>query len=186
MSLISNFQLISKLYTDIYITSLKIIYTYNSIYFRTFKEKVGEKVNNVKNNDWNSKSLDILYNSWIKSVDRELDRELKSDYFGSLLYRYVNSLIELRSIYKKIAGKYIVDYFDFIFDLCIYNLMVLLSIPREHNLSPFDVVYSKEKVRLLHYQSNNNSNNVTNSQNNAKSPLLIIYAPINRFYIMDL
>src|ERR671930_41760 len=185
MSLISNFQLISKLYTDIYTTSLKIIYTYNSIYFRTFKEKVDEKVNNEKNNGWNSKSLDVLYNSWLKSVDRELDRELKSDYFGSLLYKYVNSLVELRSMYKKIAGKYFVDYFDFIFDLCIYNLMVLLSIPSEHNLSPFDVVYSKEKAKLLHYQSNNNSNSITNSQN-IKSPLLIIYAPINRFYIMDL
>ena len=185
VNLISNFQVISKLYTDMCISSLKIIYVYNSIYFRTFKEKVDEKVNNEKNNNWNSKSLDVLYNSWLKSVDRELDRELKSDYFGSLLYRYVNSLIELRSAYKKIAGKYIVDYFDFVFDLCIYNLMVLLSIPRERNLSSFDVVYSKEKVRLLHYQSNDNRNYATNSQN-TESPLLIIYAPINRFYIMDL
>jgi hypothetical protein len=37
--------------------------------------------------------------SWSKLVDREIDRELKSDDFESLLADYTNSLVELHGLY---------------------------------------------------------------------------------------
>lgn len=57
------------------------------------------------------------------------------------------------------------------------------SILKEYQLSPHDIIYLKGKTRLLHYHGIKEKEG--EEENNSK-PLLIIYAPINRFHIMDL
>ena len=55
------------------------------------------------------------------------------------------------------------------------------SLLKESKLSPHDVIHLKGKTRLLHYHGIKEKE----GEKNAK-PLLIIYAPINRFHVMDL
>ncbi|MDE1861612.1 MAG: class III poly(R)-hydroxyalkanoic acid synthase subunit PhaC [Thaumarchaeota archaeon] len=56
----------------------------------------------------------------------------------------------------------------------------LVAAPDEINLemSPYDVVYTEGKMRLLHFNSN--------SKRQARTPLLIAYAVINRYHILDI
>ena len=46
-------------------------------------------------------------------------------------------------------------------------------------LTPFDIEYTSGNIRLLHYHKESKNKN-------ASPPLLIIYAQINRFHIMDI
>ena len=198
-------QLIPKL-SEVYLNSLELYNKYNSIYFKTFQENLKSKgiVNTVvgSNNDINSnKKLEEFYNSWLELMDREFDTELKSSNFKVILSNFTNSLIELHSLYKKLG--YPVDYLDWLFHLYAQYLMsIFIDKPKEPKLAPFDIIYRKGPNRLLRYQHTNNNNYRTNEieEINTKSlpttsktanasslqPLLIIYAPINRFQIMDL
>ena len=60
--------------------------------------------------------------------------------------------------------------------------MVFASIEKDFDLTPFDTMSVRGKTRLLHYRSINKD---TQDKKRAH-PLLIIYAPINRFHIMDI
>jgi len=57
--------------------------------------------------------------------------------------------------------------------------MIFASLPKDYDFASFDLVYSKGKTRLLHYHSIDSS-----KQNNI--PILLVYAPINKFHIMDI
>jgi polyhydroxyalkanoate synthase subunit PhaC len=135
---------------------------------------------------WKQGSKDIpppvetFYNEWLRVSDRNLDNELKSSSFTSLLALYVNVLVELRTILKK-AG-YQVYYSDWLFDSFVRNIMVFASIEKDFDLTPFDTMSVRGKTRLLHYK---NINKHTQDQEHAH-PLLMIFAPINRFHIMDI
>jgi polyhydroxyalkanoate synthase len=120
-----------------------------------------------------------LYNRWLRNVDEQLGIELRSDHFASLLSKYVQLLLQQRSFFRK-AG-YPVDYMDRLFDWYVRSQLVFSLVPKESHLAPFDVVYRKGKARLLHYR---HSDEVTPSAR--KQPLMIIYAPINTFQILDL
>lgn len=50
------------------------------------------------------------------------------------------------------------------------------SIQKDIQLTSFDIEYINGNIRLLHYYNKNES----------KIPLLIIYAQINRFHILDI
>jgi polyhydroxyalkanoate synthase len=116
-------------------------------------------------------------------MDKEFDKELKSISFMSSLSKYIDSVIDLHSLYRRIG--FPVDYVDWMFNSYIQNMMSLAtsSILKEYQLSPHDIIYLKGKTRLLHYHSIKEKEK--EEENNSK-PLLIIYAPINRFHIMDL
>jgi len=60
--------------------------------------------------------------------------------------------------------------------------MVFASIEKDFDLTPFDKMSVRGKTRLLHYK---NINKHTQDQEPAH-PLLMIFAPINRFHIMDI
>jgi len=60
--------------------------------------------------------------------------------------------------------------------------MVFASIEKDFDLTPFDKMSVRGKTRLLHYK---NINKHTQDQEPAH-PLLMIFAPINLFYIMDI
>jgi polyhydroxyalkanoate synthase len=158
-------DLVAKM-SEVYMNSIKLTSFYNSIYLKGFQDTI---------EDTEGQRQDSFYNRWLKQMDRELDSELRSDTFTSLLARYVDSLVELRSVFRK-AG-FPVEYLDRMFDSYVHGMMVLSSIPRGYTLTPFDVVHVRGKSRLLHYRRGDET---------GRKPLLIVYAPINRFYIMDL
>ena len=55
------------------------------------------------------------------------------------------------------------------------------SIQKDFQITPFDIEYTNGNIRLLHYHSENKTD-----KNESKVPLLIIYAQINRFHILDI
>jgi polyhydroxyalkanoate synthase subunit PhaC len=112
-------------------------------------------------------------------LDKELDIKLKSSSYTSLLSRYVNLLVELCAILRE-AG-YPVYYIGWLFDSYVRNIMVFASIEKDFDLTPFDIMSVKGKTRLLHYHNTNGA-----IDKEARHPLLLIYAPINRFHIMDI
>jgi polyhydroxyalkanoate synthase subunit PhaC len=169
-----NLEIIPKV-IQAYIAGFQLNSIYNSISFRSFQEAYIKRIGNIT-----TESVETFYNEWLRLSDRNLDDELKSRSFTSLLAEFVNVLVELRTILRK-AG-YPVYYFDWLFDSFVRNIMVFASIEKDFDLTPFDTMSVRGKTRLLHYK---NINKHTQDQEHAH-PLLMIYAPINRFHIMDI
>src|SRR5919198_6243301 len=178
-----------------YLNGLRLSNIYNLIYLRAFEKAVAEEGKDEETTTTVMHSgnkgtpfpdkLESIYDRWLENVDNELEGELKSEHFTSLLSRYVQSLIELRSSFRKVG--YPIDYLDWMFDWYVKNRMVFSLIPKESHLAPFDVVYRKGKVRLLHYRKNDDQETTFSSTiKKQRQPLLIIYAPINTFHILDL
>src|SRR5215208_6455954 len=169
------------------LNGLQLMNNYGSIYLRAFEEIVQEK-GKIFGGNTNDRSITALYETWIKLTDKELQKELKSEQFLSLLSKYADSLVELHSAYR-VAG-YPIDYFDRLLDSLKQTARVPLSISKDFKLAPNDVVYKKGKVRLLHYHQNNHERKGNESpylhQQQPPQPLLIVYAPINQFHILDL
>jgi poly(3-hydroxyalkanoate) synthetase len=103
---------------------------------------------------------------------------LKTDEFLSLLSRYFDCLVELRAVLIELG--YPVHYLEQSF--LQYKQTIVSSLPMGigYDLAPYEIVYKRGKARLLHYlcDSKDRKGNLT--------PLLIVYAPINRFHILDL
>lgn len=179
-----------------YLDGLRLSNIYNLIYLQAFEKAVAEERKDVIGEATNATSagnrgilspnnIESTYNRWLKNVDKELEGELKSEYFISVLSRYTQSLLELRSFFEKMG--YPIAYLDWMFDWYVKSFMVFSLIRKESHLAPFDVVYKKGKSRLLHYRNNGQetSSSATISKKH-QQPILIIYAPINTFHIMDL
>ena len=76
------------------------------------------------------------------------------------------------------------NYHDFI-DLYLKNFYSpSISYSKELNLSNHEIIFQKNNIKLLHYINNNNQQRKGSKNNN--NILLVIYAPINRFHILDL
>ncbi len=177
---------LTSTFLDACLYGLKLANIYNSIYLQAFQKAVTEERDDVIEATMRGggkgtisyNTLESIYNKWLKNVDEELEAELKSEHFTSLLSRYTQLLLEQRSLFRK-AG-YHIDYLDRLFDWYVRNYLVFSLIPKESHLAPYDVVYTKGKARLLHYRSYGQETSAK------KQPLLIIYAPINTFHILDL
>ncbi|HKG89148.1 MAG TPA: hypothetical protein VKA95_12555, partial [Nitrososphaeraceae archaeon] len=179
---LSYFQLIPKS-TEVFNNGIQLFNYYNSIYFRTFQQVLKRKETQKADGSSKLDDIEAFYNAWLNTMDKEFDKELKSISFMSSLSKYIDSVIDLHSLYRRIG--FPVDYVDWMFNSYIQNMMSLAtsSILKEYQLSPHDIIYLKGKTRLLHYHSIKEKEK--EEENNSK-PLLIIYAPINRFHIMDL
>lgn len=172
---------------DAYLNGLRLVNMYNSIYLRAFEKAVEEEREDVieatmgggGKGTLGSNWLESIYNRWLKNADEGLEAELKSEHFTLLLSRYTQLLLEQRSFFRK-AG-YPIDYLDRLFDWYVRSNLVFSLIPKESHLTPFDAVYRKGKTRLLHYRGYGQETSTAKKQ-----PLLIIYAPINTFHILDL
>lgn len=169
-----------------YLHGLRLANMYNSIYLRAFKKAFEEEREEVIEATMGGgkgtipyNTMESIYNKWLKNVDEQLEVELKSEQFTSLLSRYTQSLLELRTFFRN-AG-FPVDYLDRLFDWFVRSHLVFSLIPKESHLAPFDVVYRKGKTRLLHYRGHGSQTSTVKKQ-----PLLIVYAPINTFHILDL
>lgn len=189
-----------------YLHGIAIANIYNLVYFRAFERAVAEQqveyiVESQKMYSKNGREarstiniFETFYSSWLRNVDDELKNELKSDSFAELLSKYIQDLLNLRSEFKK-AG-YPMDYLDRLFELFKQGQSAFFfQTAKESNLAPFDVAYRKDKSRLLHYRYEDKaegSNFGADSDTKKKvrkrqpQPLLIIYAPINTFHILDL
>src|ERR671923_1711104 len=178
----TRFRLIPAIINS-YSNVLKITHVYNLTYLRTFEE-------NLDKQRGAGKKLYSFYDSWMKLLDKEIDKELRSDDFKSLLADYTDSVIRLHALYRKLG--YPVDYFDWTLDLFRqYYMIILFSVSKDYKLSKHEIVYTKGKTRLLHYLDShdddiNKEKNGHGRKQKQKQPLLIVYAPINRFHIMDL
>lgn len=178
---------LTSTFLDACLYGLKLSNIYNSVYLRAFQKAVTEERKGVieaamgggGKGTISYNTVESIYNKWLKNVDEELEAELKSEHFTSLLSRYTRLLLEQRSIFRK-AG-YPVDYLDRLFDWYVRSHLVFSLIPKESHLAPYDVVYRKGKARLLHYRAFGQE-----APTAKKQPLLIIYAPINTFHILDL
>ena len=78
----------------------------------------------------------------------------------------------------KIDPKLVTEFLKF--NKNVMNAPKMVSAPDEINLemTPYDVAYSEDKVRLLHFN--------TTVQKQNKTPLVIAYALINRYHILDI
>lgn len=187
------FKIIPKL-TEIYTTGFELFSIYNSIYSKAFQQasmmNCGEELEleAVGNNN------NTFYDRWRVLSDKQLDKELKSDSFTSLLSRYMDSLVELHSTLRQIG--YPVYFSRWLFNSYVKNLLAVASVQKNDfdRLTPFDVMFAKGKARLLHYYNSDSGKDITTKRHQAspmssslpQSPVLLLYAPINRFHIMDI
>ncbi len=149
--------------------NLEYISVYIDTYFSTSQDV-------LKLGQW-----DTFYDRWLSNIDRELECELGSRQFTSNLKDWMKSTIKLRSTYRTLG--FPIEHYDellysikkFMMSLYVFPLM------QEFGYStPSEVVYTLGKVTLRHYK---------NSQSKLTAvglPVLIVYAQINRFNILDI
>jgi polyhydroxyalkanoate synthase subunit PhaC len=116
-----------------------------------------------------------VYSKWLSNIDRELEVTLRSEHFTRILSDYVNSMIDLRGFFRD--SGYPVDHLDNLFDAYVHNMMIFANLSSGFKLTPSEVVLTRGKTRLLHY---------TSAGEKRGAPLLVIYAPINRYHILDI
>ncbi len=154
-----------KLFSNMF----RLFTDYNHIHLDTFKKTVKETRGII-----DSKSI---YESWLHNLDRTYEKELKSKRFTSILSNYVDSLIDFRKSCRKF-GIPVNEIDQFTYDIRkhVFGFPSAKEIENDPNSTPSEVIYSKKKIELIHYL-NENSNAV---------PVILVYAQINRFNIMDL
>ncbi|MGI9011059.1 MAG: alpha/beta fold hydrolase [Nitrososphaeraceae archaeon] len=132
------------------------------------------------NNEKRQSNKNIFLKTWFENMDREFEEKLRSNNFINLLTRYVNSSLDLyHDMYNDYTTPQTIyhDFFDFYLK---YFYSPFISYSKELNLSNHEIIFQKDNIKLLHYINNNNQ------QTKEFNILLVIYAPINRFHILDL
>ena len=168
MSIKSSLEIAQKL-TQLYLTGFSLNSIYNSTYLKDTQEASSIRKPTEENN---------YYDEWLSFSAKELEVKLKSQEFTSLLSQYINSLVELRTILIELG--YPVYYLESLFHFYMRSLLSFAPMTKVFHLAPFEVVSKKGKTRLLHYL------NSPKDMSNNHTPLLILYAPINRFHILDI
>ena len=169
MSIKSSLEIVQKL-TQLYLTGFSLNSIYNSTYLNALQEASSIKSKPTEENS--------CYDEWLRFSAKELEVKLKSREFTSLLSQYINSLVELRTILIELG--YPVYYLESLFHFYKRNVVSFAHTRKVFGLAPFKLVSKKGKTRLLHYLSS------PKDSSNNRTSLLILYAPINRFHIMDI
>ena len=158
----------------------EINYFYNSIYFNSFSNSFKEVLQNSKRNEKQSNG-NLFLKTWFDNMDREFDEKLRSDGFINLLSKYVNSSLDLfNSLYNGYLYPQLI-YHDLVDFYLKYVYSPYISYSKELNLSDHKIVFHKDNIKLLHYINNNQP-----TRGSGNNILLVIYAPINRYHILDL
>lgn len=170
---------------DTFYKYYEIRYFYNSIYFNSFLNAIRE-VNQKEDitKERQSTNESNILKTWYKNVEREFDKKLGSDNFINLLNKYINSSLDLfHDVYNNRNTNPQLIYHDF-FDFYLkYFYSPLISYSKELKLTDHKIIFQKNSTKLLHYINNNHQQTKGSENNNI---LLVIYAPINRFHILDL
>lgn len=119
----------------------------------------------------------LFYESLANNLDNSLNKELRTRRFTSILGEYMNSLVDYRETQKRI--KIPVQYYDeFLYQIKknLFHLSSAIDLECSTTATPSEVVFRKGKIELLHY--------FTDKKNTI--PLILVYAPINRFNLMDI
>ena len=158
----------------------EINYFYNSIYFNSFSNAFKEVLQNSKRNEKQSNG-NLFLKTWLDNMDREFDEKLRSDGFINLLSKYVNSSLDLfNSLYNGYLYPQLI-YHDLVDFYLKYVYSQYISYSKELNSSDHKIVFHKDNIKLLHYINNNQP-----TRGSGNNILLVIYAPINRYHILDL
>ena len=165
----------------------KIKYFYNSIYLNSFLDTIREvNQNENRRKERQLTNENILLKIWYQNLEREFDKKLRSDNFVNLLDKYINSNLDLfDDIYSNGFINLQLAYHDFIDLYLKYFYSPFVSYSKELKLADHKIIFQKNSTKLLHYINKNTHQQTKESENN-NNILLIIYAQINRFHILDL
>ncbi|MCS7141435.1 MAG: alpha/beta fold hydrolase [Candidatus Nitrosocaldus sp.] len=156
---------------------LKISDTYSSVFYNALMMVLQE--DDMAMAMGRGRGGEDLYMRLLNVMDAMLDEELKSDRFAHMLTDYLDSWLSIHAIMRRI---YPVRHYDIIFEEMLveqfrsYTRMLsfmLSTYDLPMDASSYDVIYRKGKTRLLHYRGGRGY------------PVLIVYAMINRYHIMD-
>jgi poly[(R)-3-hydroxyalkanoate] polymerase subunit PhaC len=126
--------------------------------------------------------FDRFYDTWLSQMDGKLEHELGSNQFTNTLKHYMNSIIRLRLSCRRMG--FPIEYYDVLFysmKKFLMNFYALFYMRESAYSTPSEVEYRLGKITLRHY-NNNSKNNLTNDG----PPVLLVYAQINRFNILDI
>ncbi len=122
------------------------------------------------------------FNEFLMLIDKRLDEELRGDSFTQALADYVDSWFNIHRVLRSMYP--IIKYTDAMLEGMMYiafnyytsTLAFILSTYRELDSTPYEVIWQRGKSRLIHYLGSIDK----------KPPILIVYAMINRYHIMDI
>ncbi|TSA17929.1 MAG: alpha/beta fold hydrolase [Nitrosopumilales archaeon] len=148
---------------------VKLNLEYNAMYLDSIKNTLEQ----------NKESFDpkAFYELLANNLDNIFDKELRTKRFTSILSEYMNSLVDYRETQKRINIP--VRYYDealYQIKKYLFQLSSAMDLECSATATPSEVVFKKGKIELLHY--------ITDKKNII--PLILVYAPINRFNLMDL
>lgn len=164
------------------------------------KDKINKNVNNSGSIspfivDFLSKYDNLLYTN-----NYEFNKILRSKDSLQHFNDHINSIINLERSVRQ-DSSYILPFFSFL-DNFIDNHLIFLNAFISINETPYEIIRIEDATRLLHYypfSQNSTLSSPSSSlslelQHSASSPsamplsppLLMIYAPINRYHILDL
>ncbi len=142
---------------------------YNAMYLNSVKKTLEQ----------NKEEFDpkLFYESLANNLDNIFNKELRTKRFTSVLSEYMNSLVDYRDAQKRINIP--IQYYDealYQIKKYLFQLSSAIDLECSATATPSEIVFKKGKIELLHY--------ITDDKNGI--PLLLVYAPINRFNLMDL
>src|SRR5215212_9192050 len=175
-------------------SSLRLFSEYWLIYASAFnkflKSNQGDYTDNYK---WaNNFNYYYYYDNWLKITDFESNKHLRSKRFVDSFQEYIESMVDLNASMKAIGCFYpVFSLIDNFIDN--YYLNAVFSNPAiQFHQTPHEVVQEKDGIRLLryhhyyYYPHHRHHYHPESQQYKKNTPLLIVYAPINRYHIMDI
>jgi len=163
-----NFYEIITDYARLLTSFVRLNFEYSSMYLDALKITI-EKNESFDQN--------LFYESLANNLDNTLNKELRTKRFTSILSEYMNSLIDFREKLERYNIQ-ISHYDEALYQIkkLIFQLPSAIDIECSATATPSEVVLKKGKIELLHY--------FTDKKNTI--PLILVYAPINRFNLMDI
>ncbi|MEO9295540.1 MAG: alpha/beta fold hydrolase [Nitrososphaera sp.] len=162
---------------ELYVKSIKVNQFYADLFARTFRQAVDivsqQEKAGMKDNS--------LYEVWLKLTDAELEKDLRAEPFLTMISDLTKAGVDLRRRMRE-AGLPVL-FLDWLFDTYVRSFMVSASMPKDYDFTAFEIVWVKDKTRLLHYRATPDGRY---DKSTSKPPLLVVYAPINKFHIMDI
>ena len=172
------------MYTDIitnYVNSLKDIFVLQTSYFNLYNKYYSIYISGLLSEF--QKGIDkSFYERWISQMDKKLDEELRSENFLEILSNFLLSLSHVIKDLKYFGlDKLIEEIISFNLNKFILdNLIFIHNIDRnKQNVSNYKIIGKINNTELINFIDENH-------KTNDLKPVLLVYAQINRFNIMDL
>jgi Poly-beta-hydroxybutyrate polymerase (PhaC) N-terminus len=162
-------------------SSIRLFSEYSLIYATAFDKFLNSNKGYYTNNyNW-AHNFYCYYYDWLKVTDFESNKHLRSKRFLDSFQECIESMVDLNASMKAIGYCYpVFSLIDNFIDN--YYLKTVFSNPAiQFHQTPHEVVHEKDGIRLLRYHHHQES-----QQYKKNTPILIVYAPINRYHIMDI